>query len=114
MRTLTNEQRKLLDRVLSGTGPASASVNALKFRAAHEDFLADLDQLESRRLIARKENKYFLSLLALVEIQSQSVMASRICVLCSHLFGVLRRVYKYFPGQQIRLSDLASLAELPI
>src|SRR5437870_1307456 len=113
MATLTQKQKNVLAKVLSGSGPYPASENAQGFRASNEDDLGDLDDLEHEGVLIRKDNAYSVSLRALTTLLSQNPDADRIYHLCDHLFGVVRHLYKARPGQTLYLGEIIKAADLP-
>lgn len=101
--------RKLVLQALSTPG----GIDALKFRAAHEDHLDELDKLEKSPYIVKVEGKYQLTLLALSEFESEDTRIESMLYRCSHIFSVLRRMYKKSPGSQIDLDLLVKEVDLP-
>jgi diguanylate cyclase (GGDEF)-like protein len=114
MATLTRTQIDLLGKVISGSGPHPASENALAFRASNEDALDDLDELERLGLLTRANNRYFLSITGLDASRARNSAAAQHHYFCTHLFGVLRTLYKNEPGQTFSIDQLAKAADFPI
>ncbi len=101
--------RELALRILS----TPDGVDARKFRAAHEDHLDELDKLEESPYIEKKDNEYQISLLALSEFKNEDQRVESILCRCSHIFSVLRKMYKQCPGSQISLDQLVKEMNLP-
>ncbi len=105
--------KDLLRELVSQALGAPGGVDALKFRAAHEDHLDELDKLGESHYMEKKDNKYQLSLLALSEFKNEDQRVESILYRCSHIFSVLRRIYKQSPGATIGLDQLVKEVDLP-
>lgn len=112
MTSLTEKQRELLKDLLAETQEQPAGINALRFRVKHEEHRSDLDLLERNHFIDRKDNKYRVTLLALVELRDESPDADHVICLCEKIFDVLRHIYRSDPERQIPIVELASRAQL--
>jgi diguanylate cyclase (GGDEF)-like protein len=113
MTIFTKTQTKLLTMIIGGLGSVPASENAALFRADNEQSLDELDALEQMGIVTRENNKYSLSVLTLVDMAPRNTDAHSIVHLSSHLFDVIRRLYKANPGQPLGIEDLARAAEFP-
>lgn len=113
MATLTRTQIDLLGKVISGSGPHPASENALAFRASNEGALEDLDVLERLGLLTRANNKYLLSITGLDAVRASNSGAAQLYYFCTHLFGVLRTLYKNAAGQTFNVDQVAKAADFP-
>jgi diguanylate cyclase (GGDEF)-like protein len=114
MPALTNKQKTLLGKILTEASADSARFDAFRFRASHEEDLADLDILETQGFLERKDNKYSVSLLAITEIRGQNSDAEKLLFLADLLFPILRRLYKEDPQKSVSLDNLAKCADLPL
>ena len=112
--SLTPRQKALLNEIVTTALNLSEGIDAARFRASHEDDLADLDLLEQQLYIERKDNRYFPKIAALADLAKTSGPAERILYLCQHLYKSVRSSYKENPGTQILVQDLATAADLPI
>lgn len=101
--------RELMLQILSNPD----GVDALKFRADHEDCLADIDELEKSIYIEKKNNKYEIKLLALSEFKAEDRWAGSMLYNCSNIFSELRKMYKQSPGETFRLGQLVEAVALP-
>lgn len=105
--------RELLRNIVSQCLSKPMGIDALRFRAANEDYLNDLDKLEETPYIEKVDDKYKLTLLALSEFENEDSRVESILYRCGHLFTVLRRMYKESPGAQIDLDHFVTEVDLP-
>ena len=110
---LTGIFRELLKELISRTLSSPGGIDALRFRAANEDYLDYLDKLEESPYIEKVDGKYKLTLLALSEFDNDDAKVESILYRCGHLFSVLRRMYKESPGVQIKLDQFVQEVDLP-
>src|SRR5882762_4388493 len=111
-KSLSEAQHVLLVELLE-LSSSSDAINVLQFRAKHEDERADIDRLESLGFIEKSNNAYTIRLLALDELRHESPRAERLIHLCGHLYATVREAYKSKPGEQLKIADLARLADMP-
>src|SRR5690349_13071586 len=99
---LTPRQLDLLDQLVSLAPHSAEGADAVRFRAANEDDLDALDDLERRHFLERRDQKkYLIRLPALVAVRSRNVDADTSLYLAQELFGHLRQAYKTAPGSQM-------------
>ena len=110
---LTGIFGELLKELISRTLTSPSGIDALRFRAAHEDSLDYLDKLEQSPYIDKADGKYRLTLLALSEFDNEDARVEGILSRCGHLFSVMRRMYKESPGVQITLDQFVREVDLP-
>ncbi len=112
---LTSRQIDLLDEIVSQASETLEGLDAVRFRATHEDDLDNLDELERRHFLERKDTgRYFARIPALIAVSDRNTGAARALSLCERLFDTLRAAYKTNPGAQITLPDLAKTANLAL
>lgn len=105
--------RELLGKLIRETLFSSSGIDALNFRAANEDYLSELDELEDTPYIEKIDHKYYrLTLLSLSEFEREDQRIESIMYRCSHLFSVLRKLYKESPGGQINLEQFIKDVDL--
>ena len=95
--------KKLLIDIFLQIFEGSKEINALKYRADHENQLAELDALERMEFLERKDNKYYISLLALAELEPEHEIAKSFLSKCEHIFNISRSSYKKYPGEKINI-----------
>ncbi len=110
---LNKNNREILRDLMVQVLTNADGVDALKFRANHENCLAIIDELEERNYIERKDNKYNIKLLALAEFKNEDQPAESILNNCSIIFSELRKMYKQSPGVTFRLYQLSRTIKLP-
>jgi serine/threonine protein kinase len=110
---LSNTRRELLVDLIR-EHQRSGPVNAMRFRATHDQGLADIDSLESEGWIRRENDIYGISIVGLSETRTLCTEAESILFLCGFLFDRLKPMYKKDPGRKVLLTDLAKEADLPL
>lgn len=85
-------------------------VEAKRYRAEHEDCRAVLNELETRNLLRREQDKYWVSLngIWLLDDPVSKELFDRF----EKLFSILRKQYKSNLDASILVADLASMAQL--
>ena len=96
---------------LSVTHPTG--LNAMRFRAERHKHLDLLDGLESNRYIEKKNDNYYLTLLAILELSDSSDEAKNLLDKCEHIFQVLHQFYIEHPGESINLNSLSEISNMP-
>ncbi|MFC1495328.1 hypothetical protein ACFL6W_08610, partial [Thermodesulfobacteriota bacterium] len=104
-----NLLRELMLQVLSNP----AGVDALKFRADHEYYLEDIDELENSVYINKENNKYEINLLTLSEFKDEDQWVGRMLDTCARVFLKLRKLYKESPGENFRLDQVLYKLDIP-
>lgn len=110
--TISNDGKKLLIDIFSASFESLNGMDALRFRADNEQLISELDQLEHLGYIERKNDRYFITPLALAQLARESPTAGRISYMCSLVFTLLRGIYKDNPGQKITVSDISKNTNL--
>jgi hypothetical protein len=105
--------RQLLEELFTEISSQPDGVSAARFRAKHEDHLGDIDALVNSGLIERRDNLYWPRLEAIAELKSSNSRAESLLYLCSHLFQVLRKLYKEDPERRLTITALAQAADQP-
>jgi hypothetical protein len=105
--------RELLKELISQALSKPDGIDALKFRANHEEHLDQLDKLEKTQYIKKVNGKYQLTLVALAEFEKEDVRVDSILYRCEHIFSILRKMYKESPGLQISLDQFVTEVDLP-
>ena len=83
---LTGIFGELLKELISRTLTSPSGIDTLRFRAAHEDSLGYLDELEQSHYIEKADGKYTLTLLALSEFGHEDARVEGILSRCGHLY----------------------------
>ncbi len=105
--------KSLLEKIFRATVANSKGINAIMFRAEHHEHLDLLDALESAGYLERRESKYNLKLLTLLELLDSVGEVESLLYRCDHLFQVLRQYYIEHPGESIGLNDLTEISDMP-
>ncbi|OGA53223.1 MAG: hypothetical protein A3F74_07065 [Betaproteobacteria bacterium RIFCSPLOWO2_12_FULL_62_58] len=105
MEALDERSSRILGDLFQGTHSFREGVDALRYRANHEDDLDLLDELEQCGYLRRENEKYWLSLTALSEIDSSG--ARDILQKAETIFSSLKTYYRENPRDHLMLSDLA-------
>ena len=80
-------------------------VNALRFRAQHEQQLAMLDHMAAVGWIRQRDRFYYVTLVSLADLAAENARADSLLYLCKHLFECLRQQYKLDPDKMTRGSQ---------
>lgn len=110
MHELDSDEKELLDLLLAETPKDDSGVDALAFRANNFEVLDLIDRLEAEGYIRRDQERYFVSLTALVQIANPR--ATRILDDAELLFGVLKDHYKTKQRDSINVNLLAGQADI--
>ncbi len=105
--------KSLLEKIFRASVASPKGINAIKFRAEHNEHLDLLDALESAGYLERRENKYNLKLLTLLELLDSVGEVEGLLNGCDHIFKVLRQYYIEHPGESICLNDLSKITDMP-
>ncbi|MFC2035032.1 hypothetical protein ACFLUJ_02790, partial [Chloroflexota bacterium] len=106
---LDTTSRQLLNSIFSATLESPDGVEALRIRADNEQLLSEIDQLESLGFIERKKNRYFIKLLALIQLAEENREAQIMLLNCSRVFDLLRVEYKKNPGDNVMSRDISKI-----
>lgn len=102
----------IFNSLLEESEHEAAGVNAKKFRAKNYKHKELIASLESRQLIRRDSEKYFISLIGLYELRQENKNAEHLLASCDSIFHVLKSFYEQNAGEDILLSDLAKQAAI--
>lgn len=105
-RSIGEDERQLLVRLLTESQGDGTGVDAVTFRARHHKQLRVLEQMEADRLIRREQDRYFVGLLALVRIDLEP--ARQVLSRSEQLYSVLRSRYVLSPREPVPLAELAA------
>src|SRR6266511_169312 len=101
---------KILEDILKTTRSTGEGVDAVYYRAQHDDQLERLDKLERKGLLHKNIDKYWVSLcgLTLVNDAESKVLMEN----CENIFSILRKHYKSRPRDKMMVVDLANVSKL--
>ncbi len=99
--------KELLSDIFSAYLNSPEGVEALRFRVDNEEFLSEIDQLQSLDFIERRGNRDFIRLLALIQLAGENREAEIMLHNCSLVFDLLRGAYKKNPGKKVRSRDIS-------
>ena len=77
MSELKSEEKQILELLLENTPQDDAGVDSLAFRAKHFDDVELIDRLEAEGYIRKDQDRYFVSLTALVQLDSERALRIR-------------------------------------
>lgn len=100
----------ILKEIFELTRSSGDTVDAVSFRAHHEDGMELLDQLERNGYLRKQDDRYRVTLVGLTTISDSTTK-----MFFDHfekIFAVLRKHYKSTPKDGIKVVDLASKAGL--
>ncbi len=103
---------QILEDILRSTTVTPEGVDAVCYRAQHEDQLDLLDKLERDACLREDHEKYLVTLYGLSVLAAPWV--KDLLERCEKVFSVLRTHYKTKPREHIRVADLAPLAGLTL
>ena len=89
---------------------AGIGVDAISYRAQHEELLDSLDELQRLGLLRREQDRYwvtFQGLLLLKDDKSRVLLQN-----CERIFQELRNHYKSNPRKRLLVTELAQLANV--
>lgn len=110
---LTQEMHTLLADLFDCVESEPAGVNALRFRANHEESLEILDTMVRIGAIEKRDRVYLLTLSGIAELASANHKAERLMYVCSQLFIVLRAEYRDDPERTYTILEVAELVKMP-
>ncbi|MHB0974185.1 MAG: DUF4145 domain-containing protein [Thiobacillus sp.] len=108
MHELNGDEKELLGLLLNETPRNDAGVDCLAFRAKSFEQIQLIDRLESEGYIRKDQDRYFVSLTALVQLDNE--VADCILQNAGRLFGELRHHYKATQREAIQVDALAERA----
>lgn len=109
---LEPKTKRILSDILVATRSVREGVDALKYRASHVDQLDSLDQLEGVGYLRRENDKYWVSLTALPQLDDEK--ANHLLKLSEQVFASLKTYYQENQRDQIKLTDLAKRVGLDL
>lgn len=107
---LPNYARELLGRLLDEALLPIGGATAPKFRSDNYSMIEVLDEMESRKLIRKIDNRYVVAVIALCFIDTDA--ARKITSSIEKLYGVLRERYKASQEEPVPVPQLASAASV--
>lgn len=108
MHELNSDEKELLGLLLNETPRSDAGVDCLAFRAKNYEQITLIDRLESEGYIRKDQDRYFVSLTALIQMSNE--VADRILQNAERLFDELRHHYKAAQREAIQVDALAEQA----
>ncbi|MBU1215461.1 MAG: DUF4145 domain-containing protein [Gammaproteobacteria bacterium] len=105
MHAINAEEKELIELLLEMTPKTDAGVDSLVFRAQHYEKIEVLDRLEQEGYIRKELDNYFVSLTALVQLDSKRAMD-----LLSHsepIFRELKAHYRKTPRDPMQVDALS-------
>jgi hypothetical protein len=91
---LSNQDKKLLNDIFSASLKSPKGLNAARFRADNEQFITELDQLESLGYLQRRDDLYSITLLAFAYLAKDNPDARKIAKNCGLIFDLLKGHYR--------------------
>lgn len=101
---------EILTDIMNAASLAPEGVDAVHYRAQHEDWLDVLDRLEKYGYLRKENERYVVKACGLASVenpQTRDILAS-----CEKIFSVLRSHYKSKPRELINIAKLAALVGL--
>lgn len=108
MHELNFDEKTLLVLLLNETPRSDAGVDCLAFRVKSFNQIQLIDRLESEGYIRKDQDRYFVSVTALVQLDNEG--ADRILRNAERLFGELRQHYETTQREAIHVDALAQRA----
>ena len=112
MHALGDESLSILRDIFGLAQETGAGVDAPNYRAQHEDERDILNRLESSGFLRKENERYWISLVGLSLLNEQRV--KDLLSSFEKVFDALRRFYKSNQRDQLKLTDLASIVQLPL
>ena len=112
LHVLDGKPKQLLADILQQTTIAKEGVDALRYRAEHEDSLDLLDTLERDGYLRKENDKYWVSLTALIQLNTPR--SDEILRKSEVIFSFLKAYYKNNQRDHLLLSDLAKKSNLAL
>lgn len=103
---------EILTDIMNAAGSTLQGIDAVYYRAQHEDWLDLLDKLEWNGYLRKDNDQYVVGLCGLASLDHPTSKDILSC--CEKIFVVLRHQYRSKPREVISVAQLAALAELPI
>lgn len=110
--TLDEASILLLRKIVEASYGLTAGVKAIKFRADNHQYRSTIDSLVQARYIVERNEKYFVTLIALQEIGFETPQIVDLLSWCERLFKFMRQAYLDNPGEEIKVSELVRLTAL--
>jgi hypothetical protein len=112
MEMLDRDSIEILHALFLELSPQPKGVNAVRFRAHHDDRIDKIETLVNSGWIERQGGTYLPKLLALVQVASIDRDAERILSHCRQIFGHLRDLYKRDPEHPIAIDHFAIAVDI--
>lgn len=110
--TLDASSILMLRKIVDTPFGITAGVKAIKFRADNHQYRNTIDALLNKRFIENRNEKYFITLIALPEIVEDTPAIRDLISCCEVLFRALRQAYLNDPGGSIKIRELEGVASL--
>jgi len=110
---LSNQDIKLLQDIFSASLTSSNGSNAARYRADNEQFIPNLDQLVSRRLLIQQNGNYSITLLALLHLAEQDIKAHNLMEKFDHVFASIRSHYKQYLQKHLTVAEITQQTGIP-
>lgn len=109
---LDQHTKRILSAILVATESVRDGLDALKYRAEHFDQSDILDQLQGVGYLRRENDKYWVSLTALPQLDDDK--AKQLLKYCDNIFAEIKTYYRENQRDQLKLTDLAKRAVLDL
>ena len=113
-KTIDSESVLLLRKIVEAPFGLLLGVKAIKFRADNHQNRNLIDSLLSKRFIDKRDEKYFVTLIALPEIFQDALEVEHLISWCEIVFRALRQAYLVDPGSNISIGKLGEITSLTI
>jgi hypothetical protein len=109
---LSDDSQKLLKDVIDASFAVGEAVSVLKFRVDNYASVHTLDELESKDLLRKVDNKYVVSALVLLLVEDRLVDE----LLCDieNIYAVFHQRYKTFPGELVAMDYVIQKTHLTV
>lgn len=109
---MNQESKDILIELFNASVEQSEAALAIVFRAKRHEYIDLIDQLESKRFIERRDDRYYVQLSSLLEIEGHKEV-DELMRQCEEIFQYLRSYYLENPGRNISLNTLAEFTKIP-
>src|SRR3569833_2085661 len=107
------EELDLLGKIFASSLENFHGVDSVRFRAQHHESRACLDSLESSGYIERKNNRYYVRLIALPEMKGDVEAVAKLLLTFEKIFTTLRNSYIENQTTPYSLKSIASHLPMP-
>lgn len=110
--TLDEPSVTLLRKIIESPFGLIAGVKAINFRADNYQHRKLIDILVQTRFIVERNEKYFITLIALPEVGFDAPQIADLILWCESLFKFLRQAYLDNPGETLKVSAIEEKSKL--